>query len=71
MDGSRNDIARGKVGDEGIAIGVEQMGAFPAQRLGLEYEERFTGYGDLATRLAAVASRREQPVTWEKTAWRR
>ncbi len=42
-----------------------------AQRLGLEYEERFTGYGDLATRLAAVASRREQPVYWEKTAWRR
>ncbi len=42
-----------------------------AQRLGLEYEERLTGYGDLATRLSAVASRHEQPVTWEKTAWRR
>jgi len=42
-----------------------------AQRLGLEYEERFTGYGDLATGLSAVASRREHPVSWEKTAWPR
>ena len=42
-----------------------------AERLGLEYEERFTGYGDLADSLASVASRREHPVSWEKTAWRR
>jgi len=42
-----------------------------AQRLGLEYEERFTGYGDLATRLSAVASRHEHPVSWEKSAWPR
>ena len=42
-----------------------------AERLGLEYEERFTGYGDLADSLASVASRREYPVSWEKTAWRR
>jgi hypothetical protein len=42
-----------------------------AQRLGLEYEERFTGYGDLAASLASVASRGEHPVLWEKTAWRR
>ncbi len=42
-----------------------------AERLGLEYEERFTGYGDLATSLSTVAARREHPVTWEKTAWRR
>jgi hypothetical protein len=26
-----------------------------AQRLGLAYEERYTGYGDLATKLAQVA----------------
>ena len=26
---------------------------------------------DLADSLAAVASRREHPVSWEKTAWRR
>jgi hypothetical protein len=42
-----------------------------AARLGLEYDERFTGYGDLATTLESVASRREHPVSWEKTAWRR
>lgn len=42
-----------------------------AQRLGLEYEERFTGYGELAASLASVASRGEHPVSWEKTAWRR
>ena len=42
-----------------------------AGRLGLEYEERFTGYGDLTDSLATVASRREHPVSWEKTAWRR
>ena len=42
-----------------------------AGRLGLEYEEHFTGYGDLATSLASAASRREHPVSWEKTAWRR
>jgi Protein of unknown function (DUF1638) len=42
-----------------------------AGRLGLEYEEHFTGYGDLADGLASVASRREQPVFWEKIAWRR
>jgi uncharacterized membrane protein len=42
-----------------------------ARRLGLEYEERFTGYGDLAASLASVAPRQEQPVSWEKTAWRR
>jgi hypothetical protein len=42
-----------------------------AERLGLEYDERFTGYGDLATRLSAVAAGREHPVTWEKTAWPR
>ena len=42
-----------------------------AERLGLEYEEHFTGYGDLADSLASVASRREHPVSWEKTAWRR
>jgi hypothetical protein len=42
-----------------------------AARLGLVYEEHLTGYGELASGLAAVAARREQPVTWEKTAWRR
>ncbi len=42
-----------------------------AGRLGLEYEEHFTGYGDLADSLESVASRREHPVSWEKTAWRR
>jgi hypothetical protein len=42
-----------------------------AARLGLVYEEHLTGYGELATGLASVAARREQPVTWEKTAWRR
>ncbi len=42
-----------------------------ARRLGLGYEEHFTGYGDLADRLAIVASRHEYPVSWEKTAWRR
>ena len=42
-----------------------------AVRLGLEYQEQFTGYGDLAVSLASVASRREYPVTWEKTAWPR
>jgi hypothetical protein len=42
-----------------------------AARLGLEYEEHFTGYGDLADSLASAASRREHPVSWEKTAWRR
>jgi len=42
-----------------------------AARLGLEYDERFTGYGDLATTLESVASRREHPVSWEQTAWRR
>jgi hypothetical protein len=42
-----------------------------AGRLGLAYEEHFTGYGDLADSLASVASRREHPVSWEKTAWRR
>jgi hypothetical protein len=42
-----------------------------AERLGLEYAELFTGYGDLAGSLAAVATSREHPVTWEKTAWRR
>jgi hypothetical protein len=42
-----------------------------AIRLGLEYEEHFTGYGELAASLARVAAKREQPVSWEKTAWRR
>jgi hypothetical protein len=42
-----------------------------AERLGLEYEEHCTGYGDLAASLATVASRREHPLTWEKTAWPR
>jgi hypothetical protein len=42
-----------------------------AERLGLEYEEHFTGYGDLADSLASVVPRREHPVSWEKTAWRR
>jgi hypothetical protein len=42
-----------------------------AARLGLEYDEHQTGYGDLAASLAAVASRREHPVTWEKKAWPR
>jgi hypothetical protein len=42
-----------------------------AARLGLEYDEHQTGYGDLAASLAAVASRHEQPVTWEKKAWPR
>lgn len=42
-----------------------------AARLGLEYDELQTGYGDLATSLAAVARRHEHPVTWEKKAWPR
>jgi hypothetical protein len=42
-----------------------------AARLGLEYDERQTGYGDLAVSLAAVASRHGHPVTWEKKAWPR
>jgi uncharacterized membrane protein len=53
--------------DHGLSVAARAA----AQRLGLEYEERFTGYGDLATRLSAVASRREHPVSWEKTAWPR
>jgi hypothetical protein len=42
-----------------------------AARLGLEYEEHFTGYGELAVSLASVAAVREHSVSWEKTAWRR
>ena len=42
-----------------------------AARLGLQYEERITGYGDLATSLSHVASGREHIVTWGKTAWPR
>jgi hypothetical protein len=42
-----------------------------AARLGLEYDERETGYGDLATSLATVAARHEHPLTWEKSAWPR
>lgn len=42
-----------------------------AGRLGLEYDEQLTGYGDLATSLATVASRHERTVTLEKMAWPR
>jgi hypothetical protein len=42
-----------------------------AARLGLEYDELQTGYGDLATSLAAVARRHEHTVTLEKKAWPR
>jgi Protein of unknown function (DUF1638) len=42
-----------------------------ATRLGLEYDEQQTGYGDLAVSLANVAKRHEHPVTWEKKAWPR
>ncbi len=42
-----------------------------AARLGLQYEERITGYGDLATSLSQAASGREHIVTWGKSAWPR
>jgi hypothetical protein len=42
-----------------------------ASKLGLAYEEHLTGYGELASGLAAATALPEQPVTWEKTAWRR
>jgi hypothetical protein len=42
-----------------------------AAKLGLAYEEHLTGYGELASGLATATALREQPVTWEKTAWRR
>jgi hypothetical protein len=42
-----------------------------ATRLGLEYDERETGYGELAASLATVAARHEHPLTWEKSAWPR
>jgi Leucine-rich repeat (LRR) protein len=51
--------------------GLAHSARAAAQRLGLAYEEHFTGYGDLATSLATVAAAREHPVSWEKTAWRR
>lgn len=42
-----------------------------AARLGLEYEEHNTGYGDLASSLSSVVARHEHPVIWEKSAWPR
>jgi hypothetical protein len=42
-----------------------------AARLGLEYDEYQTGYGGLATSLAAVSRRREHTVTLERKAWPR
>jgi hypothetical protein len=51
--------------------GLADSARAAAQRLGLAYEEHFTGYGDLATSLATVAAAREHPVSWEQTAWRR
>jgi hypothetical protein len=50
---------------------LARMARAAAARLGFEYEEHFTGYGDLAVSLASVATRREHPVSWEKIAWRR
>lgn len=44
-----------------------------AERLGLDYEERYTGYGELATRLGSVATgteaggeRLEQRIAWHR-----
>jgi hypothetical protein len=50
---------------------LSAAGRAAAAKLGLEYEERITGYGDLATSLSNVVSRHEHPVTWEKSAWPR
>ena len=41
---------------------LEEKARAAAERLGLEYEYRYTGYGDLGTTLAGVA--REEVVQW-------
>jgi hypothetical protein len=51
--------------------GLSAAAQAAAARLGLAYEEVFTGYGDLAAGLAGAARGREHPLTWEKAAWRR
>jgi Protein of unknown function (DUF1638) len=53
--------------DAGLALAARAA----AEKLGLAYEERNTGYGDLATSLSTVAARGEHKVTWEKSAWPR
>jgi hypothetical protein len=52
---------------------LARMARAAAERLGLAYEERFTGYGDLATSLATVSrpAPRNSPVVEEIVAWRR
>lgn len=42
-----------------------------AQRLGLSYEERSTGYGDLAISLGAIGQRRKFARSEEQTPWHR
>lgn len=44
--------------------GAEQQARVIAGRMGLEFEYRFTGYGELGTRLSALVARRELP-SWQ------
>jgi hypothetical protein len=54
-------------------VELAQMARAAAGRLGLAYEERFTGYGDLATSLGAVArpAATRAAVAEEIVTWRR
>jgi len=52
---------------------LSRLAQAAAGRLGLAYEERFTGYGELATSLATLSrpTPRKAPVIEEIVAWRR
>ena len=43
--------------DDRAALDLDAKAEDCARRLGLDYERRFTGYGDLAVTLAGVAAR--------------
>lgn len=48
------------------AADAREQGRVIAQRMGLQYEYRYSGYGTLATTLVTAVNRHEETVTWHR-----